>query len=318
MKNDPRFQPLDASQSPRFADIATFFRLPRHEVGPDVDIALVGVPFDLGANFRTGARQGPASVREATRAIRRRHPVSGIEPFALCNVADLGDTPIHAFDLLGSLELIQDCFQKITDAGAMPLAIGGDHTIPLPILRILAKDRPVGVVQFDAHADTLDTLIGNKFNHATTFRRAVEEGLIDPKRTIQIGLRGSRFSADDVVYGEAVGMRLITMEDYEAMGRNAVIGEIDRVTSDGATYVTFDIDGLDAAYAMGTGVPEVGGFNMRDAQAMLRSLQGKNLVGADICEVAPMYDPTGQTQLNAANLMFELLCILADSKTRHS
>jgi guanidinopropionase len=188
----------------------------------------------------------------------------------------------------------------------------------LPILRILAKDRPVGVIQFDAHADTLDTLIGSRFNHATTFRRAVEEGLIDPKRMIQIGLRGSRFSVDDVAYGEAVGMRLITMEDYEAMGRNAVIAEIDRVTGDGATYVTFDIDGLDAAYAMGTGVPEVGGFNMRDAQVMLRSLQGKNLVGADICEVAPMYDPTGQTQLNAANLMFELLCILADSKTRHS
>ena len=317
MKNTPDFQPLDASRSPRFADIATFFRLPRHDVGPEIDIALVGVPFDLGVNFRSGARQGPSAVREATRLIRRIHPVSGIAPFGLCNVADVGDTPINALDLPGSIDLIQEFFEGVHAAGALPLSIGGDHTIPLPILRVLARDRPVGVVHFDSHADTLDELMGTKINHATTFRRGVEEGLIDPRRTIQIGLRGSRFGADDVAYGESVGMRLVTMEDYEQMGRDAVVAEIDRVTGDGATYVTFDIDGLDAAYAMGTGVPEVGGFNMRDAQVMLRSLQGKHLVGADICEVAPMYDPTGQTQLNAANLMFELLCVLADSKSRH-
>jgi guanidinopropionase len=317
MKNDPRFQPLDTSKSPRFADVATFFRLPRHDIGPDIDIALVGAPFDLGVNFRSGARHGPAAVREATRGIRRLHPVSGIAPFALCNVAEVGDTPINPMDLLGSIDLMQGFFQAIDDAGAVPLTIGGDHTVPLPILRVLGKKGPLGIVHFDSHADTLDTLIGTKINHATTFRRAVEEGLIDPKRMIQIGLRGSRFGADDVAYGESVGMTLITMEDYERMGRAAVIAEIDRVTGDGATYVTFDIDGLDAAYAMGTGVPEVGGFNMRDAQVMLRSLQGKHLVGADICEVAPMYDPTGQTQLNAANLMFEMLCVLADSKARH-
>jgi guanidinopropionase len=316
MNNNSDFQPLDASRSPRFADIATFFRLPRHKIGPELQIALVGVPFDLGVNFRAGARQGPASVREASRIIRRLHPVSRIAPFSLCNVADIGDTPINPLDLLGSIDLIQEVFEQIHAAGAMPLAIGGDHTIPLPILRAIAKDRPVGIVHFDSHADTLDELIGTKINHATTFRRGVEEGLIDPKRTIQIGLRGSRFSPDDIAWGEEAGMRVVTMEEYEEIGRAAVIAEIDRVIGDSPTYVTFDIDALDAAYAMGTGVPEVGGFNMRDAQVMLRSLQGKNLVGGDICEVAPMYDPTGQTQLNAANLMFELLCVLADSKSR--
>jgi guanidinopropionase len=317
MKNDPRFQPLDASKSPRFADIATFFRLPKHTISSDIDIALVGVPFDIGVNFRAGARQGPSAVREATRAIRRIHPTSGIAPFAICKVADIGDAPINALDFQVSIGLIQSFFEEIHAAGAVPLSIGGDHTIPLPILRAIAK-QPVAVVHFDSHADTLDELLGTKINHATTFRRAVEEGLIDPKKTIQIGLRGSRFSPDDVAFGEQVGMRLITMDEYESMGRDAVISEIDRVIGDAPTYVTFDIDGLDAAYAMGTGVPEVGGFSVRDAQMMIRSLRGKHLVGADICEVAPMFDPTGQTQLNAANLMFELLCVLADSKAERS
>jgi guanidinopropionase len=314
MKNDPRFQPADASKSPRFADISTFFRLPKHPISGELDIALVGVPFDLGVNHRSGARQGPGAVREASRGIRRVHPSSSIAPFALCNVADVGDCPVNALDMFASIALIQEYFEKLDAAGAVPLSIGGDHTIPLPILRAIAKDGPVAVVQFDSHADTLDELLGSKINHATTFRRGVEEGLIDPKHTIQIGLRGSRFGFDDIAYGEGVGMRIITMEDYEEMGRAAVIAEIDRTTGDKPTYVSFDIDGLDAAYAMGTGVPEVGGFNVRDAQMMIRSLRGKHLVGADICEVAPMFDPTGQTQLNAANLMFELLCVLADSR----
>ncbi|MBV9782721.1 MAG: agmatinase [Acidisphaera sp.] len=314
MKDDPRYQPLDAAKSPRFADIATFFRLPRMDISGDIDIALVGVPFDLGVNFRAGARHGPAAVREASRVIRRMHPSTGTAPFSLCNVADIGDTPMNALDMMGSLQLIQDFFERIHAVGAVPLSVGGDHTIPLPILRVVAKREPVGIVQFDSHADTLDTLLGSRINHATTFRRACEEGLVDPRRTIQIGLRGSRFGPEDVAFGEQVGMRLITMDDYEAMGRDAVIGEIDRVTGSGPTYISFDIDGLDAAYAMGTGVPEVGGFNMRDAQMMIRCLRGKRLVGGDICEVAPMYDPTGQTQLNAANLLFEMLCVVAESK----
>jgi guanidinopropionase len=255
-------------------------------------------------------------VREASRIIRQIHPTSGIAPFRLCNVADVGDAPVNALDLAGSIRLIETSIRRIHDAGAIPIAIGGDHTVPLPILRVIARERPVGVVQFDAHPDTLDEVLGSKVNHATTFRRGVEEGLIDPQRTLQIGLRGSRFSEDDAIWGKRAGMRVITMDEYEAMGRDAVIREIDRVIGDGPAYITFDIDGLDAAYAMGTGVPEVGGYSVRDAQMMIRSLQGKHLVGADICEVAPMFDPTGQTALNAANLLFEITCVVADSRAR--
>jgi guanidinopropionase len=318
VKNDPRFQPFDAAKTPRFADIATFLRTPRLPINPEIDIAIAGVPFDMGVNFRSGARHGPAAIREASRIIRLIHPTSGIAPFRLCNVADVGDAPVNALDPAASIGLIEAFFRDIHATGASPIAIGGDHTIPLPILRVIARDNPVGLVQFDSHADTLDEMMGTKINHATTFRRAVEEGLVDPKRVIQIGLRGSRFSENDIQWGADAGFRLITMDEYEKIGRDAVIREIDRVTGKGRTYITFDIDGLDAAYAMGTGVPEVGGFSVRDAQMMIRSLQGKHLVGGDICEVAPVFDPTGQTALNAANLLFEMLCVIADSRANRT
>ena len=312
MRNDPNFQPHDASLVPRFAEVATFMRTRQKDATSDLDIALVGVPFDLGTNFRTGARLGPAAVREASRIIRQVHPTSGVAPFRLCNVADVGDAPVNALDQQRSLDSIQSFFESLHTVGAVPIAIGGDHTIPLPILRAIAKARPVGVVHFDAHPDTLDELLGTKINHATPFRRVVEEGLIEPERTIQIGLRGSRFGDDDLKFSYDSGMRVITMDDYEELGRAAVIREIDRVVGDGPTYISFDVDGLDPAYAMGTGVPEVGGLSVRDCQVMLRSLRGKWLVGADISEVAPMYDPTGHTALNAANLMFEMLCVIAE------
>jgi len=316
MTGDPRFQPVDAAVTPRFAGIATFMRTQRHDISPDIDIALVGAPFDIGVNYRAGARQGPAAVREASRLIRRVHNVSGIAPYDICNVADIGDAPVNPIDLSRSLTMMQSFFERVHAAGALPLSIGGDHTVPLPILRAIAKDEPVGVVQIDSHADTLDTLADTKINHATTFRRGVEEGLIDPKRTIQIGLRGSRFSPHDIAWGEDQGFTCITIDRYEDMGRARVIETIAKVIGKGPTYVTIDIDGIDPAWAPGTGVPEIGGLTPRDVQVMLRSLQGKHLVGADICEVAPCYDPTGITAVTAANLMWELLCVLADSRTR--
>jgi guanidinopropionase len=315
MRNDPRFQPFDAAVVPRFADVATFMRTRRVDMGPEIDVALCGVPFDIGVNFRSGARHGPAGVREASRIIRQVHPTSGVAPFRLCNVADVGDAPVNALDAAASITSIQEFFERVHAFGATPIAIGGDHTVPLPILRAIAKDRPVGVVQFDAHADTLDEILGTKINHATTFRRAVEEGLVDPRRTIQIGLRGSRFGEGDIAWGQAAGMRCITIDEYEEIGRAGVIAEIDRVLGDAPTYVTFDVDGLDPAFGMGTGVPEVGGLSMRDAQMMIRGLRGKDIVGADICEIAPAYDTTGQTCLNGANLMFEMLCVIAEART---
>jgi len=314
MNSERRLRPSDPSVSPRFGDVATLLRAPRVTLETGIDVALIGVPFDLGTNFRAGARHGPAAVREASRTIRLVHPTSRIAPFDLCEVGDVGDVPINALDMAASIATIEAYFRRVHELGITPISVGGDHTIPLPIMRAIVKDRPVGLVQFDAHPDTLDTLMGTRINHATTFRRAVEEGLLDPKRAVQVGLRGSQFSADDASWSREVGMRVITMDEFEAIGRVRVIEEIGRVIGDGPTYVSFDIDGLDAAHAMGTGVPEVGGYSVRDAQVMLQGLRGRHLVGADLCEVAPMFDPTGQTALNAANLLFELLCILTDSR----
>ncbi len=316
MKKDPRFQPVDASVTPRFAGIATFMRTQRHDISDDLDVALVGVPFDIGVNYRSGARQGPSAVREASRLIRRVHSTSGIAPYDICNVADAGDAPVNPIDFAKAIAMIEAFFKRLHAAGAVPISSGGDHTVPLPILRAIARDRPVGIVQIDSHADTLDTLADTKINHATTFRRGVEEGLIDPRRVIQIGLRGSRFSPDDIKWGADKGFTCITIDKYEDMGRAKVIKEIDRVTGAGPTYITIDIDGIDPAWAPGTGVPEIGGLSPRDAQVIIRSLQGKHLVGGDICEVAPCYDPTGITAVTAANLMWEMLCVIADSKAQ--
>lgn len=305
------FEPIDPAVSPRFSDLATFMRTRRHEIHDAVDIGLVGVPFDLGLNHRTGARHGPAGVREGSRVIRRVHPASGIKPFQICNVADLGDAPINPMSKDISIDQIQNFFGDMHKNGIRPIAIGGDHTIPLPILRAIAKDKPVGILHFDAHADTLDTLVGDKVNHATFMRRAYEEKLLDPKRVIQIGMRGSRFGDDDVKYGYDVGYTVVTMDEYEQKGRADVIKLIDKVLGDGPVYVSLDIDGLDPAFLPGTGVPEIGGITPRDAQVIIRSLQGRDIVGADISEVSPLHDPTGITCITVANLMFEILCVMA-------
>lgn len=316
MNDAPHLQPLDSAYVPRFAAIATFMRTPAVEIAASLDIALVGVPFDLGTTFRNGARQGPAQIREMSRLIRQVNPTNGIAPFRLCNVGDVGDAPVNPLDLMGSIASIARFFGKIREAGAAPISAGGDHTITYPILQGIAKDGPVGVIHFDAHGDTLDELLGNKVNHGTPFRRAVEEGLIEPRRMIQIGLRGTRYGDDDLRYGQDVGMRIVTMDDYETMGRAKVIEEIRKTVGPGPTYITFDIDGLDPVYAIGTGVPEPGGLSMRDSQVILRSLVGLDIIGGDVCEVSPPLDPTGHTALNAANLMFEMLCVTADAVAR--
>jgi len=316
MTADREFAQVDAATVPRFADIATFMRTRRVEPSRQVDIGLVGVPFDLGVNYRSGARQGPAGVRDASRLIRRIHPTSGISPFEICNVADLGDAPVNPLSFEQSLTSIERFFATLRELEIVPIAMGGDHTIPLPILRALARNRPVGVLHFDAHADTLDVLCGTKINHATFLRRAHEEGLIDAKRVLQIGMRGSRFGADDIQYGYDVGYTIITMDEYEERGRAKVIETIQKVLGDGPIYLSLDVDGLDPVYAPGTGVPEIGGLSPRDVQVIIRALRGKDLVGADISEVAPALDPTGITCVTAANLMFEMLCIAADCVQR--
>ena len=306
-------QPIDSAITPRFAEVATFMRTPQRASAEGLDIALAGVPFDLGSTNRAGARGGPAQIREMSRLIRKVNASSRIAPFDLCRVADVGDAPQNPLDLMESLDMTTAFYRDIHDAGATPVSAGGDHTITLPILRGIVRNGPIGVVHFDAHADTLDELLGHRYNHATVFRRGVEEGLLDPKRVIQIGLRGTRYSDDDIQYGYDVGMRIVTMDDFDEMGRAAVIAEARRVVGDQPAYVTFDMDGLDSVFVPGTGAPEPGGLTMRDAQVVLRGLQGLNLIGGDVCEVAPPLDPAGHTALNAANIMFEILCIVADS-----
>lgn len=312
------FQPIDSAITPRFAEPATFMRTPHVADGDGVEIALLGIPFDLGSTNRAGPRHGPAQIREMSRLIRQVNASSHIAPFKLCRVADMGDAPVNPLSLEDSIDRITAFYRAIKKRGIVPVSAGGDHTVTLPILRGIAGDGsgPVGVVHFDAHADTLDSLLGSRINHATPFRRAVEEGIIDPKRTVQIGLRGTRYSDEDIQYGYDMGMRIITMDDFEAMGREKVIAETRKVVGDLPTYVTFDIDGLDPVFCPGTGAPKPGGLSMRDAQVVIRGLQGLNLVGGDVCEVSPPLDPAGHTALNGANLMFEILCVVADSVAR--
>jgi guanidinopropionase len=217
-----------------------------------------------------------------------------------------------------SVARIQEFCERIAAIGAAQVAMGGDHTVPLPVLRAIAKRRPVGLIQFDAHGDVFDDFMGSRINHATFVRRGIEEGLIEPGRSIQIGLRGTRYGTADLDYSRAAGIRVVTIDDYEGQGRDRVIAAIKEAVGAGPAYVTFDVDGLDPTAAPGTGVPEPGGLSMRDSQVMLRALTGLDVVGGDVCEVAPPLDPSGITCINAANLMFEILCLVAAARAARS
>ena len=304
----------DPMQRPRYTGIPTFMRTAYAENFAQVDIGLIGVPFDGGVTHRTGARHGPREIRNQSSLIRRLNAATGVAPYDLCQVSDLGDAWIRRpFNLEESLAEIEKFYAGIHAAGVTPLSVGGDHSVSLPILRAIAANEPVGLVHFDAHCDTGDDYLGSKFHHGAPFRRAAEEGLIDPRRTIQIGIRGSTNSPDHWKFSYDSGMRVIPIEEFYEMGVKAVITEARRVVGEGPAYVTFDVDGLDPVYAPGTGTPEVGGFSTLEAQLMLRGLQGLNLIGGDVVEVAPPFDPSGNTALVGATMLFEILCIVAYS-----
>ena len=313
--NNP--QPVDAALVPRFGAIPTFMRLPHVPDPAKLDIALIGVPWDGGTTNRAGARHGPREIRNMSSFMRKVHHVSRIAPYDLARIADLGDAPVNPIDLMDTLARVEKFYAKVHAAGALPLSAGGDHLITLPIYRAIAKGRPVGMVHFDAHSDTNDRYFGdNKYTHGTPFRRAVEEGLLDPKRTVQIGIRGSIYSPDDMSFAENAGMRVIYMEEFVKLGTAKVIEITRRVVGDGPAYVSFDVDGLDPVYAPGTGTPEIGGMTTREAQEVVRGLQGLNLVGGDVVEVSPPFDPSGNTALVGATFMFEIMCLLADAVAR--
>ena len=307
-------QPLDAAEIPRFAGIPSFMRLPIFEDPAQLDIALLGVPWDGGTTNRAGARHGPREVRNQSSLMRKVHHVSHIAPYDLVRVGDIGDAPVNPIDLLDSLKRIEGFYRRIHAAGTIPLSVGGDHLVTLPIFRALAAERPIGMVHFDAHSDTNDRYFGdNPYTHGTPFRRAIEEGLLDPKRTVQIGIRGSIYDANDEAFAQECGIRVIHMEEFADLGVEATLAEVRRVVGQGPTYVTFDVDVLDPAFAPGTGTPEIGGMTTLQAQHMIRGLQGLNLIGADVVEVSPPFDQGGATALVGATMMFELLCVLADS-----
>ncbi len=314
MASSNNYQPVDATITPRFGDIPTFMRLPHVRDPAEVDIALIGVPWDGGTTNRAGARHGPREIRNQSSFMRKVHHVSRIAPYDLARVADLGDCPVNPINLDDTLERVERFFAKVHAAGAVPLSAGGDHLMTLPIFRAIAKDRPVGMVHVDAHSDTNDRYFGeNLYTHGTPFRRAVEEGLLDPKRTVQIGIRGSIYSPDDMAFAEESGMRVIFMEEFCDLDVAGTVAEARRVVGDGPVYISFDVDGLDPVFAPGTGTPEIGGLTTREAQHLLRGLQGLDLIGGDVVEVAPPFDPSGNTALVGATMMFEILCLLADS-----
>ena len=304
----------DPIQRPRYTGVPTFLRAPYEEDLANVDIGLVGVPFDGGVTNRTGARHGPREIRNQSSLMRRMHQSSGISPHDLARVADVGDAWVQSpFHLENSLDEIAEFFTRLNEASVTPLSAGGDHSITLPILRAIAKTGPVGMVHFDAHCDTGDDYLGSKFHHGAPFRRAVEEGLLDPERTIQIGIRGSVNEPAIWKFSHDSGRRVRYMEEFYELGIKRVIDEARRVVGIGPTYISFDVDGLDPVYAPGTGTPEVGGFSSMEAQFMIRGLKGLNLIGGDVVEVAPPFDPSGNTALVGATMMFEILCVLADA-----
>lgn len=312
MTNYPEF--ADPMQRPRYSGIPTFMRAPLSEDFDNVEIGLVGIPFDGGVTNRTGARHGPREIRNQSSLMRRINQATGVNPYDCARVADVGDAWVQSpYNLENSLQEIEAFYTRLHAAGVVPVSAGGDHSVSLPILRAIAADRPVGMVHFDAHCDTGDDYMGSKFHHGAPFRRAVEDGVLDPERTVQIGIRGAVNDADIWAFSHDSGMRVIYMEEFYHMGVEAVVAEARRVAGDGPVYVSFDVDGLDPVYAPGTGTPEVGGFSTLEALMMIRGLRGLDVIGSDVVEVAPPFDPSGTTALTGATLMYELLCLTAES-----
>jgi guanidinopropionase len=306
------FQPLDSGIVPRFAGIPTFMRLPIASP-EEVDIALIGVPFDGGTTNRAGPRHGPREIRNQSSLVRRVHHVTGVSPYDLVRVGDCGDAPVNPLNLLDSLESIGAFYAAVARAGAVPISAGGDHLVSLPILRGIVRDGPVGMIHFDAHSDTYDGFFGdNPYNHGSPFRRAIEEGLLDPKRVVQIGLRGAISDASNFDFARAAGIRLVFIEELMDRSIADVMAEAREIVGKKPLYVSFDIDVIDPALAPGTGTPEIGGILPREAQQLVRHLRGLDVIGADLVEVSPPFDQSGSTALLGATLMFELLCVVAE------
>ena len=299
---------------PRYTEIATFMRAPLAASLDGIDVGLIGVPTDLGVSNRAGARHGPREIRNASSLMRMFNLGMDLNPYELCRIADLGDVRLsNRFDLEMHVAEIEAYYRKVHAAGVRPVSAGGDHSITYPIFRAIARDRPIGMVHIDAHTDTWGEFYGSKFTHGAPFRLAVEDGLLDPKRTIQIGIRGGQNTMEGIEFSQSHGMRVVFMDEFASLGVDRVIAEARKVVGNGPTYISFDVDGLDPVYAPGTGTPEIGGITTHEAQRLLRGLRRLNLIGGDVVEVAPPFDQTGNTALVGASMMFEIMCLVADS-----
>lgn len=310
--NKNYYQPLGGNEMPRFGGIATMMRLPLLDSAAGLDACFVGVPLDVGASNRSGTRFGPRQIRTESVLLRPYNMATRAAPFDSLSVADIGDVPINTFHLPKAIDIISAFFtEKILERDVIPLTLGGDHTITIPILRAMArKHGPVGLLHVDAHADVNATMFGEPISHGTVFYRAVEEGLLDTRRCVQIGLRGSGYAADDFDYSRDQGMRVIQAEELWHKSLTPLMAEIREQMGAGPVYVSYDIDSFDPAVAPGTGTPEFGGLTSAQGLEIVRGLQGLDIIGADLVEVSPPYDPSGNTALLGANILYELLCIL--------
>src|SRR3984885_6789736 len=315
IKRPTRYEDLSDPQArPRYTGIPTFFRTPHTESLADVDIGVIGVPYDGGVTNRTGTRHGPRAVRDQSSLLRRIHPATLLRPFEAARVRDLGDCWIEQpYALEGALDEIAGFYRTIIGAGVVPLSVGGDHSISLPILRAVAAGRPLGMIHIDAHCDTGDDYMGSRFHHGAPFRRATEEGLLDPKRVIQIGIRGTVNDPDMWGFSTRSGMRVLLMEEFHDKGWRFAAEEARRIAGSGPTYLSFDIDSLDPSQAPGTGTPEAGGITALEALRLLRALRGIDFVGGDLVEVSPPFDVGTITSFNGASILFEILCLLVES-----
>jgi guanidinopropionase len=304
----------DYRRSMPYAGISSLLDLPYRPEAPGLpdfgglDIALVGVPMDLGVTNRAGARLGPRAVRAVERIGPYNHAL-GVVPGGECKAADIGDVPMRSrFSLDSSIADIEGFYRRIHAAGVRPLSVGGDHSISFPILKALGQDRPVGLVHIDAHCDTMGEIDGSKFHHGGPFRQAVLAGALDPERTIQIGIRGPA----EILWGFSYesGMTVLHIEDVDRMGVEAVAARAREVVGDGPTYLSFDVDGLDPAFTPGTGTPEAGGLTPREAQAILHGLKGIDIIGGDVVEIAPQYDPTSNTAMVGAQMLFDIFSLM--------
>ena len=311
MTTAPKNQPLSGNAMPRFGGIATMMRLPLADSAAGLDAAFIGVPLDTGTSNRAGARFGPRQMRAESALIRPYNMATGAAPFGSLQVADLGDVPINTYSIERSLPIITDFYARVLAAGCRPLTLGGDHTIALPILRsIAARHGPVALVHVDAHADVNDEMFGERIAHGTPFRRAVEERLLQCDRVWQIGLRGTGYAADDFDWPRRQGFNVVQAHEVWYRSLAPLMDEVRGRIGSAPCYLSFDIDGIDPAFAGGTGTPEVGGLTVPQALEIVRGCRGLNVVGADLVEVAPPYDTSGNTALLGANLLYEMLCVL--------